>query len=92
MRGPTSALGTGTFVMGEGRYLFASTLSSAGREGFPPPSWVSKVQVYRSMFVEGIKVLLGGGAECSAVLSLFLEEVEQNESELACLLPWMLSN
>lgn len=31
-----------------------------------------------------------GGAVCPEVLALFLEEVEQNESELACLLPWEL--
>lgn len=90
VRGPTSAPETGTFVMGEGGYLFASILSSAGREDFPSPSWVSIVQVLRSMFVESIGVLLGGRAECSAVLALFLKEVEQNESELACLLPWTL--
>lgn len=39
---------------------------------------------------EGTGVLRAGGALCPAVLALFLEEVEQNESELACLLPWKL--
>lgn len=85
VRGPTSAPGSGTFVMGRG-IPFCIYTQQCWERGFFPSLLVSTVQVHRSMFVEGIGVLLGGGAECPAVLALFLEEVEQNESELACCL------
>lgn len=70
-------------------HFFASVLSSAGQEDLSPPSQVLLIQMHGGM-VEHTGFCWVGGAACPAVLALFLEEIEQNETELACLLPGKL--
>lgn len=70
--------------------FFASVLSSAGEEGLSPSSRSSSFKFTEACWWSTQRFCWVGGAACPAVLALFLEEIEQNATELACLLPGKL--